>query len=226
MAGGRWSVGRAECCGPVRLGSRDPLSGVAGGGLDSHAWSWGPVTGRLGGCVALPGAAGPGAGAGGHGLLPGADWAGAAGCRCCPALPRRCEPGPPGRASGPPAVAGLAVPGPVPRAARCAPVRDAGREPPGSGLLPGPGPLPGAGPPLPGAAWPGASVVPLPRHAPSSAPRHAASSAPRRAASSESGTGGGRDPGACSPGISAGTGPSGSPAPARLRGGRPSCRSG
>ena len=48
VAGGRWSVGRTECCGPVLLGSRDPLSGTAGGGLDSHAWSWGPVTARFG----------------------------------------------------------------------------------------------------------------------------------------------------------------------------------
>jgi hypothetical protein len=40
VVGGRWSVGRLACCGPVRLRCRDPLSGTAGG-LDSHAWSVG-----------------------------------------------------------------------------------------------------------------------------------------------------------------------------------------
>jgi hypothetical protein len=248
VAGGRWSVGRTECCGPVLLGSRDPLSGTAGGGLDSHAWSWGPVTARFGDRIPLSGAPGPGAGAAGHGLLPGVGWAGTA-CLCCPPLFMRCEPGLPDRGSVFPAAAGPG-PGSVPRTARCVPVRAAGRGPPGAGLLPGPGlladpgPLPDPGPglPMPGVAWSGRSVVPLRRQAASSAPRHAASSAPRSAprhpassaprspprhvASSAPGTGCGRYPGASSPGISAGTGPSGDPAPARLRGGRPSCRSG
>jgi hypothetical protein len=92
-------------------------------------------------------------------VVPGAGWAGAD-CLCCPPLPTRCEPGL-GRASAPPPAAGLPGPGSALRTARCAPVRDAGRELPVAGPLPGAGPPPGAGP-SPGTRAPPVPEPPLP----------------------------------------------------------------
>ena len=284
VAGGRWSVGRAGMLRAGPAGQ--PRSAVGGGGRRARqprlvlgaghgpAGRWprcGVVRGRaavgaglprlvlgagpagwLGGCVPL----GPGTGAGGHGVLPGAAGAGL-GCRCCPRCPggasqdhraglpdrlsrqawrewARCR-APPGARRCVPLAAGRRAPG------RCRPRARAGpwaagvpraAAGPRTACVPRAAGVPWTRLPLPGAAGRGPScrcpaTRPRPRRAmrPRAAPRHAASSAPRHAASSAPGTGGGRYPGACSPGISAGSGPSGSPAPARLRGGRPSCRS-
>ena len=85
VAGGRWSAGRPECCGPVRLGSRDALSGAAGGGLDRNAWSSGPVAARFGNSDPL---SGPAAGDPDR-----RDWSWGpvavrvGGCACCPGRP-------------------------------------------------------------------------------------------------------------------------------------------